>query len=80
MIFLPEKRFKLKNIEDDLEDGDFKWRKVHNADYLHQIKLVMPKFKVEHSLNLKPILNLLGIRKLFTRGAANLTGEAYSPF
>ncbi|KAM7540204.1 hypothetical protein Aperf_G00000029510 [Anoplocephala perfoliata] len=74
VIFLPEERFKLRDIEDDLEDGDFKWNKIHNPKYLHEMMLSLPKFKVKRSLDLKPILDFLGIRKLFTRNAADLTG------
>lgn len=37
--------------------------------------LALPKFKVEHEVNLKPILNLLGVRRLFVQGTAELTGK-----
>ncbi|KAM7541265.1 hypothetical protein Aperf_G00000029501 [Anoplocephala perfoliata] len=74
VIFVPKEPLKLKYIEDDLKDGEFEWNRVHNTRYLRQIGLVMPKFKVEHRLDLKRVLNLLGIRKLFTRDAADFTG------
>lgn len=74
VIFLPEKAFELDDIEDDIKDGDFQWNKVTDPDNLQEMDLVLPKFKIEHKLDLKPVLKLLGIRSLFGRGAANLTG------
>ncbi|VDL59985.1 unnamed protein product, partial [Hymenolepis diminuta] len=74
VIFLPEKEFDLDDIEDDLKDGDFQWNKVKNHTYLQQMELVLPKFNIEHKLDLKPALELLGIRSLFARSGADLTG------
>nr|CDS32008.2 Estrogen regulated protein EP45 [Hymenolepis microstoma] len=74
VIFLPRKDFDLDDIEDDIEDGDFKWKKVTNQDNLQQMELMLPKFKIEQKLDLKPILHGLGIRSIFTPGVANLRG------
>eukprot|EP00108_Taenia_solium_P003512 TsM_000807300 transcript=TsM_000807300 gene=TsM_000807300 len=79
LIFLPNKQFDLDEIEDDLKDGDFNWRLVQSDQNYEQVELVLPKFKVEHEINLKPILNLLGVRRLFTRGTAELTGISPNP-
>ncbi|VDD74283.1 unnamed protein product [Mesocestoides corti] len=74
VIFLPKHRFDLKEIEDDLEDGDFNWHSLHSYRNEEQVELILPKFNIKHEINLKPLLHLLGIRRLFTRGAAELTG------
>ncbi|VDN97925.1 unnamed protein product [Rodentolepis nana] len=79
VIFLPEKDFEIDEIEDELEDGDFKWHKVTKEKYLRQVQLKLPKFKVEHKFDLKPILQLLGMRSIFTPGYANLTGKRIYP-
>ncbi|KAM3171187.1 hypothetical protein ACTXT7_017127 [Hymenolepis weldensis] len=74
VIFLPQKEFDLDDIEDEIKEGDFKWNKVKNLINLQEVELVLPKFKIEHELDLKPALELLGIRSLFDRSAADLTG------
>ncbi|VDK33095.1 unnamed protein product [Taenia asiatica] len=78
-IFLPNELFDLDEIEDDLKDGDFNWTMVQSDENYEQVELVLPKFKVEHEINLKPILNLLGVQRLFTQGTAELTGISPDP-
>ncbi|KAL5111819.1 Serpin I2 [Taenia crassiceps] len=79
LIFLPNKRFDLDEIEDDLEDGDFNWKLCQSDQDYEQVMLALPKFKVEHEINLKPVLNLLGVRRLFDQKTAELTGISSDP-
>ncbi len=73
MVIVPVRGFDLDDIEDDMEDG-FNWGVVENHRNMKQIALSLPKFKLQHEMNLKPILEMLGVKDLFTRGVANLKG------
>nr|CDS32096.1 seminal fluid protein HACP059 [Hymenolepis microstoma] len=80
VIFLPQEDFVFfYYIEEAIKDGDFQWNKVANQDNLQQMELILPMFKVEHKLDLKPILQLLGINSIFSPGGANLRDKLSSP-
>ncbi|VDN97692.1 unnamed protein product [Rodentolepis nana] len=74
VIYLPKEDFELKDIEAKMVKEDFVWLKESAHKFYEPVRLILPKFKVEHRLDLKPILQLLGIRSIFTRGVANLKG------
>ncbi|KAH9286988.1 Alpha-1-antitrypsin-like protein CM55-MM [Echinococcus granulosus] len=79
VIFLPNERFNLNEIENDLEDGDFNWRLIQSDRNYTHIELGLPKFKVEHEINLKSVLRLLGVRRFFAQESAELTGISSHP-
>ncbi len=74
MVIVPARGFDLDDIEDDMEDG-FKWDVVDDTTKITQIALTLPKLNMKYEMDLKPILEELGVRDLFTRGVANLTGK-----
>ncbi|VDM36100.1 unnamed protein product [Hydatigera taeniaeformis] len=64
----------MDEIEDDLKKGEFNWKMAQSDQDYEQIELSLPKFKVEHQINLKPVLSWLGVRRLFDQGSAELAG------
>ncbi len=74
MVIVPVRGFDLDDIEDDMEDG-FNWGVVDDTTKITQIALTLPKLNMKYEMDLKPILEELGVRDLFTRGVANLTGK-----
>ncbi len=74
VVIMPTNGVDLSSIERAL-DSDFPWSEVDNEENLSQMGLSLPKFKIKHEIDLKPVLQRVGIQTLFERGRADLSGK-----
>jgi len=79
IIFLPEKKDGIKDLENSLTNENIEnyLEKLHKI-WEREIKVVFPKFKIEKTYELKEILSTLGMTAAFSDGA-NFSGIAEDP-
>ncbi|XP_044591020.1 ovalbumin-related protein X-like [Cotesia glomerata] len=70
-VILPIKEEGLEEIEQTLRYIDY--RKLHFKGYENNIELYMPKFKIASTIDLQPILDMMGMRRMF-RDRADFSG------
>ena len=74
-VLLPETKFGLKDLENKLKNVDIH-ELFENEKYRTAVKIRLPKFKLVSTLPLNENLKELGLKNLFTPGAADLGGIA----
>lgn len=74
IIILPFELNGLKEIENKLNSNKFVNLCHSLRNNLQNIHVWLPKFKIEYSINLKPVLSELGIEDLFNPSKADLSG------
>lgn len=72
IILLPDRQSDLAHIEKNLREDD-----VENLERLYTrnpLDITLPKFSLEQHISLAPFLDLVGVKDLFNRFYADLTG------
>lgn len=75
-VILPIKEDGLEKIEQTL--GYIDYRKLHFKGHKDNIELYMPKFKIESTIDFQPILDMMGMRRMF-RDRADFSGITDKP-
>nr|ADN06885.1 serine protease inhibitor precursor [Steinernema carpocapsae]ADY11211.1 serine protease inhibitor [Steinernema carpocapsae] len=79
-LIVPKENIKLSQLQDKFISSGQKFSASNSAakGYMY-LQVTVPKFNVSADLELKSILNGLGIKEVFQRGAANLKGISAEP-
>ncbi|VDL96569.1 unnamed protein product [Schistocephalus solidus] len=72
VVILPTEDLNIKGLNLLFMEG-FDWSVIKKA-LGKQIKLVLPRFKLEHEVDLIPTLKAMGVRNLFSKQLADLSG------
>jgi len=73
VVILPTIKYNLDAIETAMKNG-FDWTVIKDDVEHMTVKLTLPRFSIEHEIDLKKVLTSMGITDLFTRGSADLSG------
>lgn len=76
-ILLPDKQTSPDALLETLNEK--KWRELTSALTSEEVRLTLPKFKIEYSTLLNKTLETLGIRDAFHAGLANFSGISKTP-
>ncbi|XP_068913210.1 alaserpin-like isoform X3 [Tenebrio molitor] len=71
VIVLPDKRHGLADLESKIDKVFFPYR-----FYSTEVKVLLPKFKIEHQIDFSAVLQNLGVRRIFSEDDADLSGIA----
>lgn len=76
-LFLPKRRDGLAGFEAELSDAELRgWLERLDAAQPREVRLHLPKLKIEQNYDLVPPLRALGIKIAFTRNRADFRGIA----
>ncbi|CAM6031491.1 unnamed protein product, partial [Sphagnum compactum] len=77
IVLLPDEHNSLKQLKANLNVKSF--NNLWNNLYSQEVMLSLPKFKLESTLELIPVLAKLGIKDIFDREVANFSGVTNDP-
>ncbi|VDN11740.1 unnamed protein product [Dibothriocephalus latus] len=72
VVILPTEDLKIEKLNALFKEG-FDWTVLKKASE-KRIELFLPRFKLEHEVDLVPTLQSMGVRNLFSKGLADLSG------
>jgi serpin B len=77
IVLLPDEHNSLKKLKANLNVESFDY--LLNNLYSQEVDLSLPKFKLESTLELIPVLAKLGTKEIFDRKVANFSGVTNDP-